>query len=212
MCFYLAISKTSQELANRYKAKADRITSFQPADRISGFSFPKLPVVAMHEEIDLEEMQWGLIPPWVKSEADALQFRKNTLNAKAETAFEKPSFKNSMITQRCLVPATGFYEWRHEGKEKIPFLVKVPESEVFSLGGIYAGWRNPQSDQIIQSFSVITTQANPLMAFVHNTKLRMPLIIPPELEQMWLDASLNSNDVKALMQPFDERRMTAVRI
>lgn len=208
MCFYLASTKTALQLANRYKAQLTLFDDFVPQEKVNGFALPKLPVVTLGDQIEIRGMQWGLIPHWYK-EPDTTQIQRMTLNARSETVFSKPAFKAAILKKRCLLPVTSFYEWRHEGNKKIPYKILLPENDIFSLGAIYDEWRNPMTGETLQSFSIITTPANPLMEYVHNSKLRMPLIIDPANENAWISPQASQETISTLMNPYDERFMSA---
>jgi len=176
---------------------------------VSGFSFPELPIV-IGKSIEL--YQWGLIPSWVKDLDTAKELRSNTLNAKSETAFEKPSFRKAIASQRCVVPVNGFIEWQTIDKDKIPYYIKPSDSDLFLLGGLYDKWINPETKEVINSFSIITTEANPLMAEIHNTKKRMPFILEYNKLNAWLDRSTSKYDIQSLFSSYDEKYMTAYQI
>ena len=149
-------------------------------------------------------MQWGLIPFWVKTWNDAESIRKKTINARAETLFEKPSFRYAAENHRCLIPVDGFFEWRYYQKKNYPYYIYLKTHEIFSFAGIYETWSNPESNKMFQTFSIVTTDANPLMAKIHNKKKRMPVILMKDEEMKWLDDSLNSDDLKKLLIPINE--------
>ena len=120
-------------------------------------------------------------------------------------------FRSSIRKRRCLVPCTGFFEWRwadSTGKVKYPYFIRTADP-IFSLAGIWSEWEDPQTGHIMGTYSVLTTRANPLMEVIHNSKKRMPVILPSEYEQDWLNPELTKDDVLALCQPFDERKMEA---
>lgn len=210
MCFTIEIKAKKERVLKRYDKLPGQLEIFPESEFLSGFTFPLLPIVT--DSPDMLAMSWGLIPPWIRDEISAKEFRKNTLNAKSETIFEKPSFKGSIKHHRCILPVTGFYEWRHEGKAKIKYIIRVPEVDIFSLGCIYSHWKDPDTGHVLTSFAIITTAANPLMEYVHNTKFRMPLIIPPEHEHVWVYSNLSPDEIKSLMVSFDQDRMAAITL
>lgn len=132
-----------------------------------------------------------------------------TYNAKAETIFEKPSFRNPILSKRCIVPSTGYFEWRHEGVNRIPYYIYLKDEEIFSMAGVYDIWENPENKELLHTFSIITTNANPLTAYIHNTKQRMPVILLEEEEEKWLDPKLSKADIQSFFKPFDENKMDA---
>jgi putative SOS response-associated peptidase YedK len=214
MCFFYALSKTAQSLANRYQLKLDfefelQPELSQPIYYTSGFDFPRMPVITNENPDRIQGFTWGLVPSWVKSKTQVDEIRSKTLNARNDTVFEKPSFRSSIKHKRCLVPADGFYEWREVGGKKYPYFIYLKDKNIFSFGGIWEDWIDYITGEIVQSFSIITTDANPLMAMIHNTKKRMPLILPMESEKKWLDNNLNNEGLKTLMVPFDENKMEA---
>jgi len=179
---------------------------------VSGFTHPDWPVIAADNPNEFQLFYWGLIPKWTSNPELAKQFRVNNLNSKSETIFEKRSFSEAIKKQRCLIPVTGFFEWRDINKKKYPYYIHLKDEEIFCLGGIYDEWVNKQSGEIINTFSIVTTEANPLMAKIHNLKLRMPLILSKDKAKDWLVPNLSESDIKSLMKPLDENLMTAYTI
>ena len=176
---------------------------------VSGFSHPSLPVISAD---GLSLLDWGLIPAWVKDQETANDISSKTLNAVGETVFEKPSFRKSIATRRCLFPVSGFYEWREFKGVKYPYYIQLAESDYFSLGSLYDTWINPQTGEIKNTFSIITTPANPLMEKIHNLKKRMPLILSPDDEMKWIDPGLKTDQIKELIKPFPQEKMKAYTI
>lgn len=214
MCFYNSMSKKAKQLAARYGRKSDVVEIYkdilEEKYRVSAFTYPEYPIITKDEKVQV--YQWGLIPFWTKDEQDAEQVRKMTFNARAESLFEKPSFREPIKRKRCIVPSTGFFDWRHEGKKKIPFFIYVKNEDIFSMAGVYDIWNDKKTGKLVHTFSIITTQANPLMNYIHNTNLRMPAILSMENEEKWLDPNLNETEIKSLLKPFDENNMFAYQI
>lgn len=213
MCFYNSMSKKAKELAARYGRNlsiveiAEKIIKEQEQYRVNAFSFPDYPIITSDPEI--QSFRWGLIPFWVKEEKQADEIKRMTLNARADTIFSKPSFREPVMKKRCIVPSTGYFEWRHEGNKKIPYYIFLKDEEIFSMAGIYDEWLDKSTGEIIKTFSIITTGANPLTDYIHNTKHRMPAILSQEDEEKWLDPKLEKSDIEILLQPFDADRMDA---
>jgi putative SOS response-associated peptidase YedK len=176
---------------------------------VSGFAHPLLPIVN-HEGISLYE--WGLIPFWIKDAKSAGEINRKTLNAVGETVFDKPSFKKSIASQRCLLGVNGFYEWREFNNKKYPYFIKIKSNEIFSLGCIYESWADKSTGEIRNTFSILTTAANPMMEKIHNMKKRMPLIIPEKDEKKWIEPLLSKAKIQELIKPYDEADMTAYTI
>lgn len=154
-------------------------------------------------------MSWGLIPSWVQTPAQAAQIRSKTLNARAETVLEKPAFRQAVRRRRCLVPADGFYEWRAFQGKKYPYFIFLKDKSVFSFAGIWEEWVDPETGEVIKTYSILTTEANPLLAKIHNTKKRMPVILPPAEEKAWLSAGAGEAVLRSLLRPFPAELMAA---
>lgn len=201
MCYFFSLAEEEIRLQKRFDAKLDTRKQYLPQDKFIGFSYPSVPILTNDEPFILQYVNWGLVPSWVKSPEEVESIRKLTLNARAETIFEKPSFSGSIKYKRCLVPATGFYEWQHRGKQKIPYLIKMSKQNVFTFGGVWSEYIDFTTGELIKTFSIITVPANQLMSEIHNTKKRMPLIFTQESERQWLNNSLTKPDIQELMQP-----------
>lgn len=184
MCFYMGLKAEPYQLSKRYQKKIVKPELFVPKDKFNGFAHPQLPIVCTDAIVPA---QWGLIPAWA-SEAN---FAKNTLNARIETLAEKPSFKD-VLHNRCLLPATCFYDWRHEGKNKIPYVIYSQEDAIFSMAAIFSDWQDAHGTTH-RTFSILTTEANEVMQFIHNTKHRMPVIVKATDEQSYLQGSPIAN-------------------
>ena len=129
-------------------------------------------------------------------------YKYNTLNAKAETIHSLSSFRESIKSRRCIVPLTSFYEWRWndpKGNSKTKFQIGLKE-EIFSLAGIYDSWLDKETGENLNTFAVITTEANPMMAKIHNKKKRMPVILSNNKE--WF-----SDNYENQLKSFDENKM-----
>lgn len=217
MCYNLAfLEKRMQRYDERYKdvLPPDLNKRTLPNELplyyfASGFSHPQLPVVR-HDGIFLHE--WGLIPFWNKDSVSAVEIQARTLNAVGETVFEKPSFRNSIKSRRCLLGISGFYEWRDVNKAKYPYFIRATQQQIFSLGCIYDQWIDKDSGEVRNTFSILTTAANPLMEKIHNTKKRMPLIIAGNDEKAWIDPDLSKEDIANLIKPYDASDMSAYTI
>jgi putative SOS response-associated peptidase YedK len=217
MCFNLAyMQKRQQKFAERYKEILPPDWSIKTVPEelptyyfVSGFSHPQLAIVK-HDGIFLFE--WGLIPLWIKDIESANNIRSKTLNAVGETVFEKPSFRKIIATQRCLLGVTGFYEWRDINNVKYPYFIKTLSSDIFSLGCIYESWVDKSTGEIRNTFSILTTPANPLMESIHNIKKRMPLIISTEDEKKWIEPTLTKAQINELIKPYNDSDMTAYTV
>ena len=176
---------------------------------LSAFSFAKIPVMTQGDHARIKAFHWGLIPSWSKDEAQAKEMRMMTLNAKSETLFEKASFREAAKARRCLVFVNGFYEWKEVRKKKYPHYISLKGQAVFAMGGVYDSWVNTETGEIIDSCSIVTTEANELMKEIHNVKQRMPLIFTKDKMNQWLDSSLGKDEVIKLMEPLPDGLLEA---
>lgn len=224
MCFYNSMSKKSKELAARYGKKSDIIEIIkeiiEEQNAIKAWANPDCAIITNDEEI--QHFYWGLIPYWIKEKANeplektVKTIRSMTHNAMCETVFEKPSYRKPILSKRCLIPSTGFFEYNHN-EEKTTTLYKIilPEEEIFSIAGIHDSWVDPQTGEILNTFSLLTTKANPMMAEIHNggkNPHRMPVIVPKERELEWLEPQLSVDNIKSFFNPFSEKDMEAFEV
>lgn len=160
------------------------------------------PVIVNDGRIAVRLMQWGLIPSWAKDPA----IGNKMINARSETLSEKPSFKRLIGKSRCLVLADGFYEWRKEGKGKVPMRFVLKSRQSFVFAGLWDSWRKPDGDEL-HSYTIITTQANDLLKPVHD---RMPVMLDDLTQKTWLDPAVTDpRSLTSLLQPFPSELMEA---
>jgi putative SOS response-associated peptidase YedK len=141
-----------------------------------------VPVIIATSPRQIVLMRWGLIPHWAKDEKTAYKM----INARVETLTQRPAFRGLLSHKRCLVPASGFYEWQGEGRDKTPYYIYPQEDRYIAFAGLYDLWITPTSEELY-TFTIITTDADPFMSRLHN---RMPVILAKELENAWLDPAL----------------------
>ncbi|MFO7841177.1 MAG: SOS response-associated peptidase [Fidelibacterota bacterium] len=209
MCFYLSISKDAQTLKNRFRAEFPDEDLFVPQEVFNAFTHPLLPVVTQDEPQTIRLFRWGMIPSWVNDVDFAKRMRRSTLNARSETAGERPSFRNSLRFRRCIVPADAFYEWQHAGRNKIQYRIHC-DHDIMGLAGIWDRWVNPVTREQWTGFSILTTAANPLLEVIHNSRKRMPVILPPDKEKAWLSRERKSGPgLQPFLKAYDENRMYA---
>lgn len=209
MCFFKSNSQQAEEIESQFGATFRNPEKHKPRYRENGFQFPKCAVICMNNPDLIELYHWGLIPSWTRSREDAIEIRSKTLNARAESIFEKASFKTPILSKRCLVPSTGYFEWMHDGKKRIPHFISLKDQAAFAMGGICDSWLDTQSGKLIHSFSILTTEANLLTAKIHNSKQRMPLILEKADEEKWLDKHLSHLELEKLMRPHADQNMQA---
>lgn len=164
---------------------------------------PTQPVAAVrlnqHGQRELTHFYWGLVPSWAKD----MSMASRLINARAETVLEKPSFKNGFKRRRCLVPMSGFYEWRKEGKQKQPVYIHPAEADLFAVAGLWEMWQSPDGETL-QSCTLLTTSPNELMATIHD---RMPVILSPADYELWLDPASPLPAVQQLLQSYPAAQM-----
>jgi putative SOS response-associated peptidase YedK len=161
---------------------------------------PTQPVAAVRSGTQGRELvllRWGLIPSWASDPS----IGNRLINARAETVAEKPAFRAAFRHRRCLVLTDGFYEWRKEGKRKQPYFIGLKSGQPFAFAGLWEHWND------LETCTVLTTAANELMRPLHE---RMPLILPEEAHDLWLDPEVKQADLlKGLLQPFPSEEMIA---
>jgi putative SOS response-associated peptidase YedK len=169
MCYYTEIKKDEVTIAKKLKKSFKDPELFSPEEQINGFATPKTPVTTIENPDLIEMITWGFPTEWGKP----------LLNAKIETLYDLKSFKN-YTDNRCLIIVDGFYEWRHEGKNKIKYNIGF-EGEIFTLAGIFKYVNE------VPYYTIVTTEAQGIMREIHNTKLRMPFALNSEEKQnQWL--------------------------
>src|SRR6185436_18016315 len=153
------------------------------------------PVLRLIEgERQFDSMHWQLIPPY----EPVFKTKLSTINAKSETVFTSSLFKDLIVRQRCIIPISGFFEWKREGSQKRPFKIFLNDEPIMSLAGIWEVW-HPNSKNLRLSFSILTTAANSFMSTIHD---RMPVILGRNDEQDWLDPEVHEHDaLKKLLKP-----------
>jgi putative SOS response-associated peptidase YedK len=153
----------------------------------------------------LVKCHWGFVPSWAKD----LSIGSQMINARAETVAEKPSFKSSFRNQRCLVIANGFYEWQKDMKRKVPVYISLKSGKPLGFAGLYNVWVSPKGENIC-TCSIITTEANELLSNIHD---RMPVIIPREQEDIWLDPKIEDVEfLQGILRPFPSEEMMLTRV
>ena len=164
-------------------------------------------VLEQNGERIIEALRWGLIPSWAKDES----IGSKMINARAETLAEKPSFRNAFKNKRCIIPASGFYEWQKASKgAKQPFYFYLREKEVFGFAGLFEEWLDKETGEQIETFTIITTEANKVLEPVHE---RMPVILKPKDYAQWLDEKeSDTGKLQKLLKPYPESEMAAYKV
>ncbi|HEX2921180.1 MAG TPA: SOS response-associated peptidase [Bacteroidales bacterium] len=201
MCFSVNVNLVKEELENRYGAILIDHDNYRPSYYYHAFAIPDIPVICSDDRSSIKLYKWGLIPSFIKNFEDAESIRIKTFNARAESISEKPAFSSLFRTKRCIVPVKGFFEWQHVGKEKVPWYIYHSENEIISLAGLYDCWVFDKTGEVFNTFTIITTEANDLLAEIHNSARRMPAIIVPGDENSWLDSQKNDEDIYSMLKP-----------
>lgn len=203
MCGRSSLTKTEKELEARFNATfySDDLERYNPLPNYNMAPSQMLPVIIMQDKEHIQLYRWGLIPFWAKDE----KIGYSMINARVETLNEKPSFRNLIAKNRCLVPMDGFYEWTGEGKDKQPYRIIAKDQEVFCCAGLFDTWKSPDG-KIVHSYTIITLPANEFMLNLHD---RMPAMLSAEMEKLWLDPAVGSKDVLSMIIPYDSDKMDA---
>lgn len=209
MCYTKDNNEEEEVVEQEAEAHIQEDEEYLRASFNAGFSHPKLLIKMQEEPTKLVAANWGLVPSFIKDPIKAKEYFINTLNAKAETIFEKVSFKNNIMPHRCIIPIRGFYEWRDINKTKYPYYITQNNQRLIMLGGIYDYWTDRNTGEMHRTYSVVTTEANPLMEKIHNLKKRQPLMLTKENTKNWLNPNLTQKDVIELMHPMPEELMLA---
>ncbi len=212
---YAKHRQDAPELIAELERKLQRLTGLVPQFHVSGFDHPALLVFTNDQQNEPQLFQWGLIPAWIKTEAEAAKISKQTLNARSEYLWEKPSFKHAVEQQRCLIYIDAFYEHHHFSGKVFPYHIAAKDGSPLALAGIWETWLNPRTGQYLKTISIITTTANRKMAEIHNNpKLegpRMPAILHKSIQQEWLKPTDQTNTaayLKSLLVPYPEDELT----
>lgn len=200
MCGRLDLHHPREELINLFNLDA-QLNDF-PARYNIPPTQPVLSIVNHGRGNEAQLMRWGLVPHWVK---DPREFTV-LANARVETVAEKPAFKSSLKNQRCLVPASGYYEWLRQNGEKQPFHIHKEDGSLLALAGLYATWEGPNGEEI-DSFTILTQEATGELADIHH---RTPVHVPEENMDEWLDTkNVNAQNALKLVRPLIKYNVTS---
>lgn len=214
MCGRYYNRRQKQEIAAQLRAKKIFDAPYAPNYNIAPTTFQ--PIVRQERDSDERELilaRWGLVPYWAKTLAEFKGF--STFNARAETILASPTWRGPFKTRRCLVPVDGFFEWKAlgdtKGAKKQPFAISLRSGEPMAFAGLWDAWKEPKAsvqavDTWLQSFSIITTEANELMSTIHT---RMPVILAERDWTRWLDRDPEARPPIDLLRPFDSELMRA---
>ena len=203
MCGRYSQTRDLAALVRRFKTAQIR-AEVQPRYNVAP-SQPA-PVVVQNTERTLDSYRWGLVPSWAKD----FKAGHKMINARMETVADRPAFRRPLRSQRCLVPADGFFEWRTDPtrEARTPMRVELKSHEPFAFAGLWDSWRDAEGRET-RSFTILTTAANELVATIHD---RMPVILRPEDEDLWLDPSADLAALRRVMVPYAGREMRAYAV
>jgi len=202
MCGRFSQSFSGADIAARFHVE---LSAFEA--QVSYNIAPSQPVAAVidDEARRLITLRWGLIPHWSKE----VKSGYHMINARAETLCDKRSFKEALRLRRCIVVADGFYEWKHERKDKMPFYIRLKDHSLFGFAGLYDRWVSP-GGEVVDSCTIITTESNKLIKPVHD---RMPVILSEDNEPEWLDPSNQDTErLQKLLKPHPSHLMELYRV
>ncbi len=152
------------------------------------------------------ELKWGLIPAWSKDDT----FARKLKNARAETLADKPSFRDAYKKRRCIIPATGFYEWKKTPNGKEPYYIYLKDKDLFGFGGLWEQWVDRETGELVETCTIITTEANSVIESIHE---RMPVIIEPDEYDDWLNINETDHEnLKFFTMPFETAEMDYHRV
>ena len=205
MCGRSSLTKTEKQLEERFGATfySEDLELYNPLPNYNVAPSHHHPVITNMEQDHFQPFRWGLIPFWAKD----MKVGYKMINARVETIFEKNSFKKAIETQRCIVPFDGFYEWKKEKDgSKTPYRIQVKDIVIFSVAGIWERWKSPEGKEIY-SFTLITQEADDFMKSIHD---RMPAILTPASEKLWIQNDLPARDlVQQLILPLTDHELVA---
>jgi putative SOS response-associated peptidase YedK len=193
MCGRYTISHTTKEILERFQILAEKI-ALEPSYNVAPSHMVPIVVAETLSNPEPQEKpnrllqmcKWGLVPFWVKD----LKGTKPIINARAESLTEKSAFKKAFIKRRCIIPSDGFYEWKKDKTRKVPMRIRLAGDKLFGFAGIYEDWKAPDG-QRMRTCAIITVPANDAVKSIHD---RMPAILTPDVEQIWLDPDVEDED------------------
>jgi putative SOS response-associated peptidase YedK len=211
MCGRYRLTRADKEIRERFDVPIDDGGLSPEAEWTARYNIaPTQPVAVVRQDAALPrrrltQMRWGLIPYWAKDPAVGYKM----INARAESVAEKPAYRESFRSRRCLIPADGFYEWRKDKGSKQPFHFGMADDTVFAFAGLWDSWRSPDGKPL-ETCSILTTTPNALLEDIHD---RMPVILRPEDYELWLDPGFQKTDALAdFLRPFPPAQMRRYQV
>ena len=203
MCGRFTQKANKQHIAKEFSIESFQDSLLKPRYNIAPMQIIPAVLEAGDERI-ISGLKWGLIPNWSKDDT----FAAKLINARAESIAEKPSFRDAFRNRRCIIPASGFYEWdKKSSGAKQPFYFYLKEKEVFGFAGLWEEWLDKASGELVETCTIITTEANRVLEPVHD---RMPVILKPESYDQWLDEKqADTNKLQNLLVPYPAKEMAS---
>ena len=184
-------------------------TLFEVSPRYNIAPQQTIPVILAPQGITvLDGFRWGLVPSWAKES----NIGQKMINARSETLTEKPSFRNALVRRRCVIPADGFYEWeRLEGGVRQPVHFRRRDGDLFGFAGLWEEWQDPDAEnELLRTCTIVTTSANETVSPVHD---RMPVMLTPDAEAIWLNSSVRDTDLlRSLLVSYPDEAMESFRV
>ena len=203
MCGRSSLSKTEKEIEERFNATfySDELERYNPLPNYNVAPTQMHPVISGDNTDHIQFFRWGFIPFWAKD----VKIGYKMINARKESVMEKSFYKSALKTKRCIVPFDGFYEWKKTQSGKQPYRIVTTNTEIFSVAGLWSSWDSTDGSTM-HTFTLITQEPNRLMEDIHN---RMPAILLPEQEELWLDMDIKPDEALAQLEPYPDELMHA---
>jgi putative SOS response-associated peptidase YedK len=194
MCYHISNTKSARKLEDFFDARFEDKSVYEPNYHLNGFDNKNVYIIPQEKDHRIGSAKWGLLPENIEN-SESFKKRFNTLNAKSETLFTSNLWKEPVTNRRCLILADGFFESKHVNNNKYPHYIRLKNQDPFAFAGVYNYHQNG-----VFSCSIITKQANPFMAEIHNSKKRMPLILDKSFEKEWLKPTLSKNSIIEIIE------------
>ena len=206
MCGRSSLTKKEKEIEARFNATfySDELDRYNPLPNYNMAPSHRCPVITNQDRAHLQIYRWGLVPHWAKDEKIGYKM----INARKETLLEKSAFKTAASKRRCIIPLDGYYEWKRDGKEKIPYRIITTDNDLFSVAGLWERWVDDKGVDLY-TFTIITQEPNELMESIHD---RMPAILTEEQEILWLSDDLSPKELVDMIEPYPADLMKAYRV
>lgn len=203
MCGRFTITDPLDAIMNRYLASPHEGYEYNPNYNAAPMQYIPAIIGSVNGN-RLGSLRWGLVPSWANDD----KIGNKMINARAETLAEKPAFKRLVSSKRCIIPCSGFIEWKKVGSSKQPMRILMKDESIFSLAGLYDTWIDPNGNKL-PTCTIITTQPNSLMEDIHN---RMPVILRLQDEAEWLSKDSDKDSILGLLRPYPSEEMRAYKV